>query len=94
MGPPPQDAPVPTGVAPERESTPRWGRGRDPELVAQAAALRASGLYWRDVAAAMGVSVSYAQALACDPDGSLQGIRNRAYYRRRRPDNGQLRLPV
>lgn len=49
------------------------------ERAAQAAELRAQGLLYREIAARLGVSVSYAQDLVNDPDGSKVRARKDSY---------------
>ena len=67
---------------------------RDPERVEEATRLRSSGLKWREVAAAMNTTIPVVEALVADPTGERHAKRNRASYRRRHADTGQLRLPV
>jgi hypothetical protein len=63
----------------------RSGRpsGHDPQRVAEATALRASGLMWREVAERMGISRAYAHALVSDPGGRAKAERQRRYDHKR-----------
>ncbi len=78
-----QGAPASRWAPPEDRVTVNSTRpqGFDPARVAQAQALRAQGLYWREVAARMGISLSYAQELANDPGGIRANERQRRYDR-------------
>ena len=58
--------------------------GPTPERLAlaeQVAALRAEGLFWRQIATRLGISRSYAQDLGVDPDGRLARQRKDSYAR-------------
>jgi Homing endonuclease associated repeat len=59
------------------------------ELAARAAEMRATGAPQRKIAAALGISRSYADALLNDPDGSAARARKDG-YRRPCPDCGKL----
>lgn len=52
---------------------------RRAERAAEAAELRAQGLLYREIAERMGISVSYAQDLVNDPDGSALRARKDTY---------------
>ena len=56
-------------------------KGNRSVLAARAVVLRAEGLLYREIAAELGVSQTYAQALVTDPDGSQTRARKDSYRR-------------